>query len=328
MHSPERLQKRVLLRLQQLDMLLVLMKTGSIRATSEVVGITQSAISKSLKELEAMMGTPLFSRAPDGLKPLPAAEIVARYAASTIMGFNTLCAELDHFAGGVSQPAHFGVTGGLSKILLDEAIRITPEAAEPGAVRSHVKDTISLLASLHAGTLDVLITHAPLDLDTTRIECIPIAVDALIAVAHPEHRVFLDQSPLWHYPWEAPQRGDPMRQRMNSALEGACLRWSRSVIEYSLPMIGSEILRGNTVMWVAESHVRPFLEQGLLLPVPLPLEKPLVQIGCLKLAGNALPPSASALWLQLTGSRRVPQRPENLQLHLCPDPNTQKRELA
>ena len=302
MDGPERLQKRVLLRLQQLDMLLVLMEARSIRATSEVVGMTQSAISKSLKELEAMMETPLFLREPGGLRPLPAAKAVARYAASTIMGFNALCAELNQLSRGLFQPVNFGVSGGASEILLDDAISRLPESIDAGAIHSHIKDPLSLLAGLYSGALDAVVTHVPRGLDRLRIEYTPVAVDTLIIVAHPTHRIFRERLPLWHYPWEAPQCGDPTRQRMDVALDEAGVPWSESVIEYSLPMIGIGMLRGETLMWVAESHVRPFLDKGLLLSLPLPFDNPLVQIGCLKLAGNTLRPAAEALWQQLTGA--------------------------
>ena len=298
MAATQRLHKRVLLRLQQLDMFLVLMNTGSIRVTSDIAGMTPSAISKSLKEIETMMGIELFQRTPAGLKPLPAAEIFSHYARSTVDGFNALCDELDGSA--TSDKADFGTTGGYAKVLLDEAISATGLDTVWGGVHRQIEDAAALLARLRSGQLDVLVAHVPRKLNRKEFDMLPLGSDTLIAAAHRQHAIFSGQAALSDFPWELPQTGDPIRQRMDLAIEESGARWAASRVEYSLPLISTEVLNGSAILWSAISYVQPLIEQGLLAPIALPFNTPPIQIGALRLAGRKLPPSTMALWRQLT----------------------------
>lgn len=294
MLKTRRLKRRVLLRLQQLDMFLVLMETGSIRATSEYAGMTQSAISKSLKEIELMMETDLFQRMPGGLKPLPTARLFLRYAMDTVQGFNLL---YENLRQGVDDgDAKVGVAGGLAKVLLNKAIKATPPSTDWASVQLHIEDTPALLDRLDSGQLDMLVTYLPRDMDEDRFEFVSIATDTLIAATHARHEAASNGASLANFPWEVPQPGDPVRQRMQSAMESAGIPWPSSLIEYSLPVISNEVLLGNTILWIARSHACPLLEQGLLTLVLMPFAPPTVQIGCIKPVGKRLPTSAMTLW--------------------------------
>src|SRR5688572_1819229 len=64
-----RLALRSQLRIQQLNMILRLIETGTVRGAADELALSQSAVTKSLKELESLLGVPLFDRDARGLKP-------------------------------------------------------------------------------------------------------------------------------------------------------------------------------------------------------------------------------------------------------------------
>lgn len=64
------------LRMRQVSLLLSISDTGTLRAASESIGLTQPAATKMLHELESAIGHPLFDRVGRGLKLTPTGESV------------------------------------------------------------------------------------------------------------------------------------------------------------------------------------------------------------------------------------------------------------
>lgn len=56
-----------MLKLQHIEMLLAIDRAGSIRAASKVLGRTQPAVTKALRQAEAELGAAIFKRAPSGV---------------------------------------------------------------------------------------------------------------------------------------------------------------------------------------------------------------------------------------------------------------------
>lgn len=77
------------LRFRHLELVRLVTATGSLRAAAHALHQTQSALSKSLKEAEILLGCILFERTRRGLRPTPEGRIVAR-------GANVLLREIEH----------------------------------------------------------------------------------------------------------------------------------------------------------------------------------------------------------------------------------------
>lgn len=56
-----------MIKLQHIEMLLTIEQTGSIRAASKLLGKSQPAITKALRQAETELGTAIFKRAPSGV---------------------------------------------------------------------------------------------------------------------------------------------------------------------------------------------------------------------------------------------------------------------
>ena len=68
------------LRLSQLELVCLLLETGSLRTASERLHVSAPALSKSLREVERLAGAALFVRSARGLAPTPAGEAFAHHA--------------------------------------------------------------------------------------------------------------------------------------------------------------------------------------------------------------------------------------------------------
>jgi DNA-binding transcriptional LysR family regulator len=99
-------------------------RTGSIRKASEVLGVAPSSVSRHIAILEAQIGTALFHRRAGGLEITHAGQLVADYARSVLIGYDTLKSDLDDIRGVqrrllklavVESVAHYGPIEALKK---------------------------------------------------------------------------------------------------------------------------------------------------------------------------------------------------------------------
>lgn len=84
------------MRLQQLQALILVVDTGSLSEAARLLGLTQSALSKSIKSLELELGVPLFERTSAGLTATAYNQPVLGYARATIEGLHRVRTNLSY----------------------------------------------------------------------------------------------------------------------------------------------------------------------------------------------------------------------------------------
>lgn len=149
------------MRLQQLELLLAIADTGSLRASAEALHVTQPALTKALKQLEAEFGVPLVLRTPQGARLAPAGELLAARAASALRELARAREEVDWHV----RHARARVTVGLSPVA---GILLAPGAvarfsARMPQVRLRMVDAVypRAQALLRSGELDLAIGPLP-----------------------------------------------------------------------------------------------------------------------------------------------------------------------
>jgi DNA-binding transcriptional LysR family regulator len=73
--------------------------TGSIRRASDILGLAPSSVSRQIAILEREMGTALLERSVGGVTPTHAGRMVADYARSVILDYDSLRADLNDLRG-------------------------------------------------------------------------------------------------------------------------------------------------------------------------------------------------------------------------------------
>jgi LysR family transcriptional regulator of abg operon len=148
------------LRFRHLQLLTEIERTGSLSKSAAVLSLTQPALSKALKEVEAMLGFPIFSRGSRGLQKTPQGEIVLR-------GASLLIRELQHLHVEAKSAGPTGKVGGilrlgapafLSVTFIPQVVARLTRLSPPLAVSLSESNVPSLVEALSGGTLDALIT--------------------------------------------------------------------------------------------------------------------------------------------------------------------------
>ena len=149
------------MRLQHLHLLLALAQSGSLRASAQLLNVTQPALTKALRQLEEEFGTALVLRSPKGARLTPAGELLAARAGTVVRELARAREEVAWH----TQHAQASITLGVSPVA---GILLTPGTvarfnARWPQVRIRVVDTLypRSLAQLRSGELDLAVGPLP-----------------------------------------------------------------------------------------------------------------------------------------------------------------------
>ena len=182
-----------LLKFRQLRMLDALARHQSLTRAAAALGLTQPALTKMLRELEALVGEPLFERHARGLRATAVGQLVIRYARGALAELRRLEDDLD-LAGDPSQAAMV-VVGALpiAAVGVMPAVMIRARAEYPHVQVRLVEGRMeTLLGQLDAGEVDLVVgrlypPETPDGLNREPLYAEPIAVMA--RTGHPLQRL-------------------------------------------------------------------------------------------------------------------------------------------
>ena len=83
------------LKFSQLRLIAAIDRHRQIVNAARSLGISQPAASRTLAEIEALLGAPLFDRHPRGMTPTPIGEIVSRRAQAMLTALTDFGRDLD-----------------------------------------------------------------------------------------------------------------------------------------------------------------------------------------------------------------------------------------
>ncbi|MFZ4478863.1 MAG: LysR family transcriptional regulator [Rhodoferax sp.] len=261
------------LRFRHLKLLVILRSSGSLHAAAAQLNQTQSALSKSLGEIESAFGSPLFTRSPRGLAPTARGQIA-------IDGAALLLRELEHVGGEVmNEPATsvlrigappFVAHGYLPKVMAS-LLRHTP------SLRLQLLEERApvLFDSLLAGKLDALLTIYPPDLFQVKGESLKVEklFDAqFVVIAGHDHPLTRRRSVSWErlgeVSWVVPSQGSMLRRVVEESFHRAGLRAPTPRIESTSPTTNLQLVAAGLGVGVVPLQTLLASEaKGLVKPI-------------------------------------------------------------
>lgn len=179
------------LRFGQLRLLAEMEEGGSIRGCATRLNITQPAVSKALKELEAILGARLYDRSVRGVKPTPAGVTAARGAKLLLAELGMLAKEVKTAELGGHLSIRMGITSYLGASVLPKVLARLSRAGQIGHVYLEEGWAAPLLARLAEGSLDLLVIMCTSDmvpaLESPSLKYDRLYAEDLAIVAAPDH---------------------------------------------------------------------------------------------------------------------------------------------
>ncbi len=185
-----------------------LYRLGSYARAADELGLTQSALTRSIQKLEAELGATLFDRTTHYVRPTSDADRLIRSARDVIAA----SANLEQEARGLGQPSSGTVAVGagpypLQPLLTDAIARFA--AGHPG-VRVTVTGGPSeqLLETLVDRRLDLVVCNRAKFASSGHADevlCIPLPPEPLVLVCAPDHPLARGEGDSGDFPWALPR---------------------------------------------------------------------------------------------------------------------------
>lgn len=291
--------RRSLMRItfRQLQVFRAVCETRSYSRAADEMALTQPAVSLQIRQLEELVGQPLFEYLGKKLYLTDAAEALQRASTDIFGRLDSLDMQLSDLRGSLA--------GQLSLAVESSAKYITPHLFAAFR-RQHPEVSLQLLVVNHAQAVkrlsvsrdDLLImSQVPTDMD---LEFLPFLDNPIIAVAPPEHPLShaatLSLQDLTPYPLLVREPGSGTRKASEDYLRQKRAHFAQTIQVASLDALREGVLADLGVALLPRHAVHLELASGLLRELPV-AELPLYRSWCVvHPRGKRLSPVAQAFF--------------------------------
>lgn len=282
----------------QLRALIQVAESGSIRAAARTMNLSQSALTKALRELEEDVGAELLQRSYRGIHFTAEGEALLARARLVQSTLERARAEIREMRGGAGAHVKVAITPLVSTAALPRVLAAFRKAQPMAELTFHEGLLVQALPGLIEGRIDFAIALAVAASLPYEIECERLAeIDATAFVRedHPlsgvtDWRAAIDEE------WALNLSPGSQSMNMLDWLATQGLPVPRRVLHCSSPFLLLELVRRNTLIGFAPSSLiaDPQISVGLrpLLLQPAP---PCMTLGLLTLRGAPLGNAANKL---------------------------------
>lgn len=296
MNALESATRRVTLR--ELRLLLAVARSGSILKAASEIGLTQPALSKAIRDLEATFGVRLFDRTNRGVSATPQGEILLRRATGVFDELRQAADELQSLADADRGELRLGATPAVCAGLLPHAI---------GAVRRQRPGFRFQITELESGKLASEVAGRSVDLGIGREH--PGAGDELAFERLFDDRLFVvagEQHPLAskksvrlketaRYPWALPSLEGSVTAHLQAQFRLQGLSPPDPAVTTMSMLVRHELVANHaflTVMYGSTLRFGKLPSTLCVLPIDLSSGIP---VGLVRLRNRTLLPSAEVL---------------------------------
>ena len=176
------------MRLNQIRDFITVVQAGSLRGAARALGVSQPAISKSLRQLEAELRVPLLQRNARGAVPTVAGKAFLARARVVHAELRKASEDLQAYQGGAQGRVAFGVAPQHCMLLVPQAMRDFNRRYPDAAVRIVEGVTTALAPLVRDETLDFAIGMSPA-LPEPDLRFKPLFRPRLVVVGRRGHRL-------------------------------------------------------------------------------------------------------------------------------------------
>ena len=268
----------------QLRNMIAIANAGSFTVAARTLGLSQPAVHRTARSLEAVAGVPFFTARPSGVRLTPAAEafaLAAKLAQTEIrQGIEEMSRELGQEQGTF-------VLGSLPlarTTIVPKAVHAMVSNVRRFQIRVVEGRYAEVLRSLREGDIDCLIgaLRHPAPADDIKQEL--LFYDALAIVAHPDHPLAgmrnLSLEDTMEYPWIAPPKETPAGQYLFDTLRIQDVPETPvRVISSSLGILRGVLAEGPYVSIVSRHQINVDESLGAIAALDVPLSGHVRDIG-------------------------------------------------
>jgi DNA-binding transcriptional LysR family regulator len=293
------------LRIRQLQLLIALDEHKSMHKAAGAMAMTQSAASKMLHELEAMLEAPLFERSKSGMIPNQFGHCVIRYARLLATDLSALCADISEIRSGRGGRLAIGsIMGAIPEVVVPALNQL--HASQQNLSIEVIEDTSAkLLLQLDEGHLDLVIGRSavsdqPSKYHYQKIRDEPLSV--VVGHAHPHLPDDAGLHDLAGHRWVVYPTLMPLRALVEREMDLTGLAMPTNIISTASTFVTITLLMQDVglVSVLPTDIANLYARHGMLRILPIELQSQSQSFGIVTRKGGALSPPAERFIEMLT----------------------------
>lgn len=272
------------LKLRHLEVFVEVARQESVTQAAEALDMTQPAVTRTLRELESVVGKPLVERHGRGIRLSAYGEMFRDHAGRSLALARDGVAMLRGLDEAEGPRVAIGALPTVSATVVPEAL--SQLRAEGSRSRFSVVsgDNRYLLDQLRRGNLDVVVGRLPAPDHMVGLDFDPLFRERVVAVVEAGHSLagvqHLPREAFEDYPVLMPSEGSIIRPMVDRMFLEQGLTLPRFPIETVSATFGRSFTLRHQAIWII-SHgvVRADLEEGVLQLLPLNTDSTLGPVG-------------------------------------------------
>ena len=268
---------RARLKTRQLLLLVALDEEGNIHRAAEVLAMTQPAASKLLKDLEDVLGVPLFERLPRGMRPTVYGEAMIRHARTALSSLNQAHDEVQELKAGRFGQVSVGAITTPGLLLLPDAIARVKQAYPKLRISVQIETSDVLMERMAQGRIDILVARLFAQHDKTALRFEALAEEPVVAMVRPGHPLLevdrLTLRDLNGWGWIVPPEGSVLRHRFDLMFREESLEAPANLIESAALLFVTKMIAQSDLIGLVAGDVGRYYERHNLVAV-LPIDLP------------------------------------------------------
>lgn len=247
------------LQLRHLRLVHAIAESGQISLAAGRLALTQPAASRTLAEVERLVGEALFERHPKGMLPTPIGEVVVRHAGTLLRGLDATVADVDAFRLGRAGVVRVGAVTGPAVSYVVPAVQRLKLEARLAEVSVDVAPSVELMAGLLRGDYDLVLCRVPPDVDPRLLHILRGRVEEirfLTRAGHPlAQRRRLTFADLVDVGWVIQGTGMPIRAAVEQAFINRDLPVPRDTINTASLLVSLSYLQNSDAVAAISKEV-------------------------------------------------------------------------
>ncbi|QGZ64394.1 pca operon transcription factor PcaQ [Paraburkholderia acidisoli] len=284
---------------RHLQCFLAVAQLGSVQQAADSLAVTQPAVSKTIAELEQVLGVRLFERGRHGAVPTREGQLFMPHASACVSALRQGVALLARDEGAVTATLDVGVLPTVATALLPAALRHFAQEWPRVSVRLTTAANMELLERLKTGAISFAVGRVAdpermVGLSFEQLYNEPLAV--VVRAGHPlAHGAGLPAQ-LATYPLVLPPFGTLIRQAADSLLAAWDAPPLSGFVELLSVSVGRALALENDAVWfVPAGAVEYDLRRGTLVRLPLPAAGGEEPVGLIQRTDTQPAPAGRAL---------------------------------
>jgi DNA-binding transcriptional LysR family regulator len=293
---------RARLKTRQLLLLAAMEEEGNVRRAADVLGMTQPAASRLLKELEDVLEVSLFDRTSHGMRATLYGEVMIRHARMVLSNLSQAHDEISALRAGLAGKVQIGVIAAAAATMVPLAIGRVKAEYPQLQIWLQVETSNVMLPLVAQGDLDIMVGRVLEQQgqykDAVRYE--PIADEPLCVVVRPGHPLEnatgLTMRGLENAAWVLHPPGSVLRHRFDMAFSELDIRPPQNVVNTNnFLAIWSLLLHSDMLAVMPDEVARQYEEFGTLKRLAIELPCRMDAFGIITRQTQLLSPAASVV---------------------------------